>query len=73
MENLQSYKCNKKIIFFSKKKTENKDLSKPSIKTFVHLDTSKAKRKINWKIKTTLNQGIKKTLDWYSQNEKKTI
>ena len=64
----------KKIIFFSKKKLKiKKDLSKPSIKTFVHLDTSKAKRKINWKIKTTLNQGIKKTLDWYSQNEKKTI
>lgn len=43
------------------------DLSKPSIKTKVCLDSTKAKEIFGWTPKTTLDEGIKKTIDWYKE------
>ena len=44
------------------------DLSKPTIKTNVHLDCSKAKNQLGWSPKITLNEGINKTIAWYKEN-----
>ena len=44
------------------------DLSKPTIKTNVHLDCSKAKNQLGWSPKITLNEGINKTIVWYKEN-----
>lgn len=44
------------------------DLTKPSIDANICLDISKAKKVFNWQPKTTLTEGISKTLDWYRQN-----
>ncbi len=44
------------------------DLSKPTIKTNVHLDCSRARDQLGWSPKITLNQGIKKTIKWYKEN-----
>ncbi|MBL96651.1 MAG: hypothetical protein CMF52_02450 [Legionellales bacterium] len=40
------------------------DLAKPSIKTSLFLDCSKAKRLLGWEPKTSLREGIKKTIQW---------
>ena len=42
---------------------------KKSIKTSLALDTSLSKKELGWKVKTDLDNGIIKTLQWY----KKTI
>ena len=61
----------KKIIDLSGKDLEIKFLlDKPTIKTRVHLDISKAKRIFGWEPKTSLEDGIKKTLGWYKENIK---
>lgn len=44
------------------------DLSKPSIKTKLCLDTSLAKKTLGWSAKVSLEEGIKKTLEWYKAN-----
>ena len=44
------------------------DLSKPTVPTSLFLDCSKAKEELGWVPKHTLNQGIKKTLNWYKEN-----
>lgn len=55
----------KKIIVHSKKKVKVEyDNSKPTIKTNICLDTTKANN-FGWHRKVDLDQGIKKTLDWY--------
>tara|TARA_R110000824_G_scaffold153926_23_gene325807 strand:+ start:554 stop:1501 length:948 start_codon:yes stop_codon:yes gene_type:complete len=41
------------------------DLSKPSVPTSLFLDCSKAKKKLGWVPKYSLEEGLKKTLDWY--------
>jgi GDP-L-fucose synthase len=56
----------KKIILHSGKNLEIVfDRSKPTIKTSLYLDNSKAEARFAWKPKTTLNEGILKTLEWY--------
>jgi nucleoside-diphosphate-sugar epimerase len=60
-----------KIIKISNKKLNMRfDSTKPSIKTFLYLDNSLAKRELKWKPKFTLNIGIKKTINWYKLNFK---
>jgi len=44
------------------------DLSKPSIKTALCLNTAKAKKSLDWSIQVSLDEGIQKTLDWYRAN-----
>lgn len=44
------------------------DLSKPSIKTTVALDCAKALRAYGWKPRTSLEEGIRKTLEWHRAN-----
>ncbi len=44
------------------------DLSKPTIKTTLCLDTSKAKTSLGWAPDITLDEGIQKTMDWYKSN-----
>ncbi|MCS7184306.1 MAG: NAD-dependent epimerase/dehydratase family protein [bacterium] len=44
------------------------DLSKPSIETKVALDITKAKKIFKWEPKTTIKEGIKKTINWYRKN-----
>ena len=58
-----------KIIKYSGKKLEIEyDLSKPTIKTKLCLDTSKAKKLLGWTPKISLDEGIKRTIDWYKLN-----
>jgi len=44
------------------------DKSKPTIKTKLCLDTSKAKKSFGWSFEVTLDEGIRKTIDWYKSN-----
>lgn len=44
------------------------DLSKPSIKTKLCLDSTKAKEKLGWEPRVSLEEGIKKTMAWYRVN-----
>lgn len=46
------------------------DKSKPTIKTKLSFDSSKAKSSLGWFPKVSLEQGIKKTMDWYKSNFK---
>jgi GDP-L-fucose synthase len=50
--------------------TINYDLSKPTIKTSICLDISKAEEEMRWKSKHSLEKGIEKTIDWYTKNIK---
>ncbi len=59
----------KKIIEISGKDLKIEyDTSKPTIKTRVSLDCTKAKEKFDWSPKISLDEGIKKTMDWYKEN-----
>ncbi len=42
--------------------------SKPSIPTVTILDCSKAKQELGWEPKTSIEDGLKKTIEWYKQN-----
>ena len=44
------------------------DLSKPTIKTSLYLDCTKAQKELGWTPKIDLEDGIKKTLQWYKDN-----
>jgi len=58
----------KKIIDVSGKKLHIKyDKTKPNLKTKICLDSSKAKEIFGWTPKTTLEDGIKKTIAWYKK------
>ena len=46
------------------------DESKPTVKTKLALDISKAKGLFDWTPKTSLEDGIRYTLDWYKQNKR---
>jgi nucleoside-diphosphate-sugar epimerase len=46
------------------------DLSKPSIKTKLCLNNSKAKSLLGWKPMVSLDEGIQKTMEWYKRNAK---
>jgi len=58
------------IKIFGKKITAINDTTKKSLKTFVCLDSSKAKKELNWFPKVSLDKGIKVTIDWYLKNIK---
>jgi len=59
----------KKIIATSNKKLEiEHDLSMPSIKTSLFLDCLIAKEELSWEPKVSIDEGIKKTLDWWKIN-----
>ncbi|MBN1670965.1 MAG: NAD-dependent epimerase/dehydratase family protein [Kiritimatiellae bacterium] len=58
-----------KIIAVSRKDLSvTYDDSKPTIKTKLCLDSSKAERELGWRPKVPLDEGIAKTLEWYRQN-----
>ena len=58
-----------KIISHSGKELKiEHDLSKPTIPTSLFLDCSKAKELIQWEPKISIDEGIKKTLQWYKEN-----
>ena len=44
------------------------DLSKPTIKTSLFLDCSKATRELGWSPQISLDEGIKRTIVWYREN-----
>ena len=58
----------KKIINISGKNLKiEHDLTKPSIKTKLCLDITKAKNELGWKPKISLDEGIKQTMNWYEK------
>ena len=58
-----------KIIDSSGKELEiHSDLTKPTIKTSLYLDCTKAFDKLGWAPQVSLDKGIEKTLDWYKEN-----
>ena len=44
------------------------DLSQPSINTKLALISDKAKKELGWERKTTIEEGIAKTIQWYKLN-----
>lgn len=59
----------KKIINCSGKDIKiSHDLSKPTIKTKLCLDTTKARDAFGWSRRFTLDDGIKETMEWYRKN-----
>ncbi len=44
------------------------DLTKPTIKTKICLDSTKAKNLLGWLPSVSIDEGIKKTLEWYKVN-----
>jgi len=59
---------NKIITACGKKMYIEYDKTKPSLKTKLYLDTTKAKEMFGWIPKVTLEMGIQKTLEWYKGN-----
>ena len=45
------------------------DESKPTVKTKLALDITKIKELFDWHPKTSLDDGIKMTLNWYEENK----
>lgn len=61
----------KKVLDISGKKLHiNYDESKPTIKTKLAVDASRAKEVFSWSPKISLNVGIKSALEWYEENNK---
>ncbi len=59
----------KKMINVSGKDiTIEYDTSKPTIKTSLCVDTTKAKNDFGWSKKISLEEGIKRTMGWYKEN-----
>jgi len=56
----------KRIITHTGKKIDIEyDLTKPSIKTKLCLDISKAKNRLGWSPKVSIDEGIERTMDWW--------
>jgi GDP-L-fucose synthase len=56
----------KKIIFTSKKNLKIKhDNSFKSLNTSIRINSGLAKKELGWKPKTSLEEGIQKTIEWY--------
>jgi nucleoside-diphosphate-sugar epimerase len=61
----------KKIVSHSGKDIKIEyDLTKPTIKTKLCLDTAKAKSSLGWAPKVSLDEGIEKTIKWRKENFK---
>jgi GDP-L-fucose synthase len=59
----------KNIINVSGKNINIKFLkAKPTLKTDIIIDSSKARKELGWKPEISLQQGIKKTILWYKKN-----
>lgn len=59
----------KKIIAHSGKKLEiEHDLAQPTIKTSLFLNCDLAKKELGWEPKTSLDDGIQKTIAWWKEN-----
>ncbi len=59
----------KQIILISKKNILIEyQKTKPTLKTDILIDSSKAKKIVGWEPKVSLSQGIKKTILWYKKN-----
>lgn len=59
----------KKHIAYSNKELKIEyDLTKPSIKTKLCLDITKAKNSMGWHPKVSLDEGIQRTMEWYRLN-----
>lgn len=59
----------KKIVCCSGKNLDiEHDLTKPTIKTELCLDSTKAEVSFGWIPKVSLDEGIKKTIQWYREN-----
>ena len=54
--------CGKKIKVIN-------DTTKKTLNTYICLNTTKAKKELNWSAKTSLEDGIKKTVNWYIKNK----
>lgn len=61
---------NKIIKAFGKKIKATNDTSKKTLKTYVCLDTAKAKKELKWYPKISLEEGINITIAWYLKNKK---
>jgi GDP-L-fucose synthase len=58
-----------KVVKASGKPLEIKhDLSQPSIKTSLFLDCMLAEKELGWKPQVTLDEGIQRTIEWWSDN-----
>ena len=61
----------KKIVDHSGKEISIQyDKNKPTIKTSLSLNSSKAQKYLGWNRKITLDEGIKKTIKWWKENIK---
>ncbi len=59
-----------KVINLSGKRLKIEyDPSKPTIKTNLALDSTKAREFFDWSPRISLEEGIKKTIDWYKNNK----
>lgn len=59
----------KKVIEKSKKKLKIVyETNQPTLKTNIVLDCSKALKDLNWSAKTTLDDGVVKSINWYIKN-----
>jgi GDP-L-fucose synthase len=61
---------NKIIKISGKKIFVDYNLKKPTIKTDISLSSKKAFKIFKWKPTTSIDKGIKKTIDWYQRNIK---
>jgi len=60
----------KKVIKVSGKDLDMKhDLSKPTLPTSLFLDCKKAKKELGWEPKHSLEEGLRKTINWYKENK----
>ena len=59
-----------KVIECSGKNLKIKhDLTKPTVPTSLFLDCTKAEKELNWSPNHTLEQGLKKTIEWYKNEQ----
>tara|TARA_X000000950_G_scaffold284241_1_gene386930 strand:- start:165 stop:1103 length:939 start_codon:yes stop_codon:yes gene_type:complete len=63
-----NYVVNKIINIHNKKLFVKHNLEAPNIKVNISVDSSKIKSKYKWYPKTSLEKGIRKTLQWYNKN-----
>jgi GDP-L-fucose synthase len=63
---------NKIISASGRKLLVDHDLSQPTIKTSLSLNCSKAEKDLGWKPKTSIDDGIAKTIVWWNNNIKNT-
>ena len=60
----------KKVIEKSKKQLKIVyEINQPTLKTNIVLDCSKAQKDFNWKPKTSLEEGIVKSINWYTKKK----